>query len=147
MKAKIASITAALFFIVLVACKKEGAGPKIHFKLKSLNATSFNPGDQVKFTFEFIPKTTENDTLFVVREFYTCFGFQPDTIKNVFPEFNATTKGELIFSYAYQSGGSYNGCPAGSTFKTDSLHYRFWIKDGDGNVSDTIKSPKVILYK
>jgi hypothetical protein len=148
MKAKLISITAALFFIILVvACEKDSAGPKITFKLKSLNATTFSPGETVKFTFEFIPKTTKKDTLFVARKFYTCSGTPPDTLINPFPEFDNTIKGELIFSFQYNSGGFYNGCRIGTTAKTDSLNYKFWIKDADGNVSDTITSPKIILLK
>ena len=147
MKAKVATITAALFFIVLIACEKDSNGPKIVFKLKSLNATTFKQGETVKFIFEFTPKTTEKDTMFVARKFFTCSGTPNDTLKSPFPAFDNNTKGELEYSFVYGSGGFFNGCLIGSTTKTDSLTYKFWIKDADGNVSDTITSPKIILLK
>jgi hypothetical protein len=147
MKTKIVSITAVLFFIALaIGCKKDPAGPKIVFKLKSLNATTFTKGQTVKFIFEFVPKTTSDDTLFVARKFFTCSGQAPDTLKQTLPAFDITNKSELIYSFAYNSGGPFNGCTQ-PVSKTDSLIYKFWVKDGDGNVSDTIVSPKVILVK
>ena len=149
MNTKVVSITAALIFIGLViACKKNSAGPKISFKFKSLNATTFSAGQLVDFRFEFTPKTVKNDTLFVTRHFYTCTGFIPDTLKQAFPpDYDNSNTGELQFAFQYNSGGFKNGCRVGSSPKTDSLNYRFWIKDGNGNVSDTIVSPKIILLK
>lgn len=149
MKAKLLSITTALFLIVLMAaCKKDTAGAKINLKLKSVNATTFSMNETIKFTFEFTPKSTAADTLFVVRKFYTCPFITRDTTKYDFPEFDNNTKGELVYSYQYGSGGVFNGCVNNSGFtRTDSLNYYFWVKDKEGNVSDTIVSPKVILLK
>lgn len=149
MKAKIATISAVLFFgIIFYACEKDSSGPKIEFKLKSLNATTFNAGETVKFLFEFTAKTTEKDTMFMARKFYTCSFLSPDTLIQTFPEFDNVSKGEIEFSFVYGSGGFYNGCVSGTgVTKTDSLNYKFWIKDKDGNVSDTITSPKIILLK
>lgn len=147
MKTKLASIAAVLLFVVLIyACNKDTAGPKINFKLKSLNATTFNPMETVKFVFEFTAKTTNHDTMFVARKFFTCSGQPPDTLKQTFPEFDNNTKGELLYTFVYGSGGFSNGCVIPAS-KTDSIIYKFWIKDGDGNVSDTIVSPKIILNK
>jgi hypothetical protein len=150
MKAKLLSISAALLFIlVIIACKKNTAGPKIELKLKSVNATSFSPGQTLKFTFEFTPKTTNADTLFIARKFFTCPFITTDTSKFDFPEFDNNSKGELVYSFQYGSGGAFNGCISNTTglVKTDSLNYFFWVKDKEGNVSDTIVSPKIILLK
>jgi len=149
MKAKLLSITAALFFIIAIwACNKDSAGPKINFSLKSVNATTFSQGQTLKFTFSFTPKTTANDTLFVARKFITCPYITTDTTKFSFPEWDNTAKGELIYSFQYGGGGIYNGCVSNTGFtRTDSLNYFFWVKDKDGNVSDTVMSPKIILLK
>jgi hypothetical protein len=152
MKAKLLSITAAFIFIAMISgCKKETAGAKINLQLKSVNATTFSPTETVKFTFEFTPKSTEADTLFVVRKFYTCPYITRDTTIYKFPDFNNNnTKGELIYSFQYGSGGvAFSGClnTANGFTRTDSLNYYFWVKDKDGNISDTIVSPKIILNK
>jgi len=147
MKAKLLTITAAFSLLVLIsACKKETAGAKIGLKLKSVNGTSFKVGDKLEFTFEFTPKTVENDTLFIARRFFTCPFITTDTSKFLFPTWDNNTKGEMVYSYTLGAGGSFNGCVSNTGFvRTDSLNYFFWVKDKNGNVSDTIMSPKIIL--
>ncbi len=151
MKAKLISISTAIFFIVLmIGCKKESAGPKIGFKLKSVNGTDFTLNDHVVFKFEFTPKTEQADTLFVVRRFYTCsFIPVPDTLDFEFPEFPNEGKAELEYAFTVGQGGLFNDiCYNGlSVRRTDSLNYVFWVKDKDGNVSDTVISPKIILRR
>lgn len=151
MKAKLITISAAIFFIVFIAgCKKDNAGPKIGFKLKSVNGTDFTLNDNVVFKFEFTPKTEQADTLFVVRKFYTCaFIPVPDTLPFPFPEFPNNGKAELEYAFTVGQGGTFNDMCYNnvSIRRTDSLHYIFWVKDEDGNVSDTIVSPKIILRR
>lgn len=149
MKAKLLSITAVLFFgLLLTACKKDPNGPKIGLKLKSVNGTDFKMGDRLVFKFEFTPKTNEADSLFVVRKFFTC-AFYPtaDTLAFQFPDFPDQGTADLEYAFVYGSGGFfYDGCYNGvSVRRTDSLNYSFWVKDKNGNVSDTIRSPKIIL--
>ena len=150
MKAKLLSITAAAFIFFILGCEKNQTGPKIHLKLKSVNATEFNLGERVLFKFEFTPKDNISDTLFVARKFYTCPFITTDTVPYPFPAFENKTRGELEYAFTYGSGGVYNdGCYNVAPFvrRTDSLHYSFWIKDNSGNVSDTIVSPKIILKR
>lgn len=150
MRTKLLSIAAASLFILFSAgCKKDPTGPQIGLSLKEVNGTSFKPGDRIKFTFEFTPKTTDSDTLFISRKFYTCPFITTDTSKFTFPEWDNNTKGELIYEFQYGTGGFFNGCINNITglTRTDSLHYAFWVKDKDGNVSDTVRSPKIILNR
>ena len=151
MRAKLITISAAIFFIAfLVSCEKDNAGPKIGFSLKSVNGTDFTLNDNVVFKFEFTPKTEQADTLFVIRRFYTCsFIPNPDTLKAEFPEFPNNGKAELEYAFTIGQGGFFNDmCYNGTSVRrTDSLNYVFWVKDKDGNVSDTIVSPKIILRR
>ncbi|HEX6914014.1 MAG TPA: hypothetical protein VF145_02155 [Chitinophagaceae bacterium] len=151
MKAKLLSITALCIGLMIVgSCKKDTAGPKIGLKLKSVNGTTFARNQEVIFKFEFTPKTAAADTMYVVRDFYTCaFYPNPDTLAFAFPEFPNEGKGDLEYSFVYSAGGFFfDGCYNGATARTtDSLHYSFWVKDADGNVSDTVRSPKIILLK
>ncbi len=140
-----------MFFIVFLAgCKKDPAGPKIGFTLKSVNGTSFTLNEAVVFKFDFTPKTEKADTLFVVRRFYTCaFIPKPDTLTLEFPEFPNNGKAELEYSFVLGQGGFFNDmCYNGSAVRrTDSLNYVFWVKDKEGNISDTVVSPKIILRR
>jgi len=146
MKAKIITISAALIIaIVFYSCQKDASGPKIEFKLKKVNGTTFKINETVQFLFEFTPKTIDKDTLFIARKFFTC-SQAPDTLKQTFPAFEGVLKSELEYSFVYGTGGPFNGCVI-PVSKTDSLTYKFWVKDGKGNVSDTITSPKIILLK
>jgi len=152
MSTKLITISAAIFFIVFLAgCEKENAGPKIGFKLKSVNGTDFKLNDNVVFKFEFIPKTEQADTLFVIRRFYTCsFIPKPDTLKAEFPQFPNNGKAELEYAFTIGQGGFFNDIcynPLNGARRTDSLNYVFWVKDKDGNVSDTVISPKIILRR
>lgn len=151
MKAKLLSIATALFFILLVAaCKKDSAGPKINLKLKDVNGTTFPRFSTLTFRFEYTAKDTQADTLFIARKFYTCpFFSKPDTFHFEFPAFENKTKGTLEYSFVYSGGGqAFEGCFNGSSSRrTDSLNYYFWVKDKSGNISDTVVSPKIILLK
>lgn len=151
MKTKLLSITAALSFILLfAACEKDPSGPNIGLVLKSVNGTDFTIDNRVEFKFEFTPKTEQADTLFVVRRFYTCaFIPVPDTLKQEFPEFENGGTAELEYAFTVGRDGYFNDiCYNGTSVRrTDSLHYIFWVKDKDGNVSDTVVSPKIILRR
>jgi hypothetical protein len=156
MKAKLLSISALFLILLAVGCEKNGSGPAISLKLKSLNATEFHRNDKVVFKFDFTPASAEEDTLFVKRKFYSCaFSIVINDSLSYFkfPEYTVGGKGELEYSFIYASSGAggggtfFDGCFNGATARrTDSVQYTFWVKDKDGKVSDTVQSPKIILY-
>ncbi len=149
MKTKI--LIATLFFLVIYGCSKNDSS-KPGLSLKSLNGTSFSPGSTISFSFNFtVPKGGNvTDTLFITRQFTSCPYKSSDSA--IFPvtQFTAISnqKATMDYSYVYQSGGFYNGCidNFGNT-KTDSVYFFFYLRDKDGNTSDTLKSPKIILSK
>ncbi len=148
MKAKLLSISAVLLFIVFVACEKKNTGPKIGLEFKNVNATSFAKNDLVKFSFDFTPKNQKaTHTLYVARKFKTCPFITTDTSKFNLPSFENTGKGELIYSFTYGQQGFLACANANGQSAKDSVSYAFWVKDTDGNISDTVRATKVEFLK
>jgi hypothetical protein len=147
MKTKI--LIAVLISLVIYGCSKNDSS-KPSLSLKSVNGTTFNTNDNITFTFNFtvIKGGPVNDTLFIARKFLSCPYISTDTTYFVAPGFTATSnqKANLTYSYVYNSGGAFNGCSDyNGHSRTDSVYFYFWLKDKDGNASDTIQSPKIIL--
>jgi hypothetical protein len=148
MKAKLLSISAVLAVIVFVACKKENAGPKIGLEFKDVNATSFAKNTLVEFRFKFTPKTDKAlHTLFIARKFTTCPFIVTDTTSFNVPTFENTGNGELRYSFTYGQQGFLGCVNANGQNLKDSVAYSFWVKDTDGNISDTVRTPKLEFQK
>jgi hypothetical protein len=147
MKAKVLIVLILVAFAA--ACTKNSSAPLAKFTLKRVNDTIFSSGQTINFEFTITHKNGGyiSDSLFVARKFFTCPYIKQDTFFISLPAYNGVgnEKSEITYSYQYGSGGLNNGCTNNNRILTDSLHFYFWIKDNQGNVSDTIKSPKIIL--
>ncbi|MCX6210446.1 MAG: hypothetical protein NTZ59_13350 [Bacteroidetes bacterium] len=147
--AKILSVAAILLFVL--GCKKNDGKGKLYLNLKSVNGNSFVSGDNVVFSFEFNHPTTgeTKDTLIIRTKFFTCSNSNV-TAKQVLPTFTSTADypGNFDLAFKIGGGGSYtNPCNIVNTnnYRKDSLIYTFWLKDKDGNLSDSVSSDKIIL--
>jgi len=148
MKAKLLSISAVLLFIVFIGCKKNADGPKIGLEFKDVNATSFAKNDLVKFSFNFTPKNEKaTHTLFIARKFTTCPYITTDTSRFNLPAFENTGKGELLYSFNYGQQGFLACANSNGQSAKESVSYSFWVKDTDGNISDTVRATKVEFLK
>ena len=147
-----------LLVIVMVvnACSKNADSVRPQLTLEEVNGTTFRLNTTITFNFTFTnaKSGTTKDTLFIARKFFTCPFITRDTIFYIVPPFASVTnqKAKLEYSFTYGGGGKFNGCinsgsGTGAASRTDSLNYYFWLKDRDGNTSDTIMSPKIILLK
>jgi hypothetical protein len=155
MKAKI--LILLLITLVINACSKEVNGGKPQLSFGSVTATTIPLNSIVTFNLILKDATTSTtkDTLFIARKFYTCPYITKDTSFAIIPAYNGVKnqKATIEYTFQYGSGGSFNGCintgngGAGNALRTDSLNYFFWVKDGFGNTSDTVMSPKIILLK
>jgi hypothetical protein len=150
LSAKILSVIA--ISVIVFGCKKNDNKGKLGLTLTSVNATTFNKGDAVKFVFQFNHPTSgdTNDTILVKRRFLSCPFINVDSFKYVVPKFYvvANIVGNFELNFNYGSGGSYNGCDkAGANARTDSLYYTFVLIDKENNRSDSVLSPKIILKK
>ena len=143
-------LTASAFCLLVFGCKKNAGSGRLYLSLKSVTSTTFNQGDDIHFIFEFShPQSeTQNDSLLIRREFFTCPYFNADTPKPIaIPEFISTSDLLGTLDYQYQYGNGILGCNNGSNSRTDSAYFYFTIKDKNGNLSETVKSPKIILKK
>ncbi len=150
MSAKI--LTVIVICLVVLGCKKNDGKGRLYLNLKSVNKTTFIKLDNINFEFEFSHPTSEfvMDTLFIRREFFSCPYFNADTPKPiVMPQFTSTADYIGIFDYKYQYGNGIQGCYTGKPGEnlTDSVYFYFCLKDKNGVLSDTVKSPKIILRK
>lgn len=149
MKAKI--LILLLFTLVINACSKEVNGGKPQLSFGDVNGTTFALNSTISFNLILKDAVTSitDDTLFIARKFYTCPYISKDTIYYKIPAYNGVKnqKATIEYTFQYGSGGSYNGCinSVGNALRTDSLNYYFWVKDANGNTSDTVMSPKIIL--
>jgi len=146
MKAKVL-IVLLIGVITIYACKKTSTTDRPTLTFKNVNDTVFSQNKQIIFDFDFTHKTTQEitDTLVIKEVFFNC---NPVTDSFPLPVYTvvANQKNALEYKYTYGSGGVYNGClNSNGNPVTDSVYYYFWLKDKYGNVSDTVRSPKIIL--
>ena len=151
MKAKIL----ILLVIVIIAngCSKNADSVKPELSFDNVNGTTFRLNSTITFVLTLKSATNgiAKDTLFIARKFFTCPFITTDTTFYQIPTYNdvKNQKASIEYTFQYGGGGKFNGCinTSGSASRTDSLNYFFWVKDSNGNTSDTIKSPKIILLK
>jgi hypothetical protein len=151
MKAKILILLVITF--IVNACSKNADSVKPELSFGSVNGTTFRLNTTIAFVLTLKSAITGStkDTLFIARKFFTCPFITTDTTFYPIPEYNGikNQKATIEYTFQYGAGGKFNGCinNAGSASRTDSLNYFFWVKDSNGNTSDTIKSPKIILLR
>jgi hypothetical protein len=156
MKAKI--LILLLITLVINACSKEVNGGKPQLSFGSVSATTIRLNERISFnlTLKNFSSRVASDTLFIARKFYTCPFVSKDTAFYKIPTYNSIKNQEATIEYTFTYGGDqttsgpfFNGCQnsSGLGLRTDSLNYFFWVKDSNGNTSDTVMSPKIILLR
>lgn len=145
-----AKILVAITCCVLVfGCKKNDNKGKFGLNLIDVNGTTFKNNETIIFNLEINHPNTEtiNDKLFIRRKFFTCPNSNGlDSI--AVPEYVSTA--DLVASYEVKfviGSNSTYASPCSNGNRTDSLYYTFWLKDKNGNLTDSVTSPKIILKK
>jgi len=137
-------------FSFLAGCSKDKFTTKPQLEFKNVNTNELNRNEQLRFTLQVRDAEGDiQDTLWVQEVVKNCpsAGF---TTQYKVPEFTATPdfNGEIQICYAY---GINLGCPiiqpTCTNNKSDSATFRFWIKDKENNVSDTISSDAVVIVQ
>lgn len=144
-------IIVAVAFLGLNSCKKNDDKGKLNIALVSVNKTTLNNNEVLSFIFEINHPTSEltQDTIYMRRKFFTCPS-SSGLSKIVVPEYTSTANQAIEYDITFKLGtGDYkNICLiGGTTSKTDSLVYTFWLVDKNGNASDSVTSPKIILKR
>ena len=155
MRAKI--VLLLVLAIIVNSCSKSDFGTRPTLSLVSVSTTKLlNDGNSdLVFTFNYTQKTGSIDTMFISRESTVCeslnenLGVKSGVAGFPVPAFTSTKyqKGQIIVSFSYNNIDSNkvnisNGiCNA----KADTSVFRFCLQDNSGNLSDTIKSPKIVF--
>ena len=149
MKTKL--LIVALIALCLTACQKDKFTTKPQLTFKSLNTQQLAPNQIIRFTLHYTDREGDiQDTLFVQKLTQNCElsnfeAFYP--IPTDVPEQN-NGEGDILVTYAYGIGLGYPGikepaCPG----QNDTCVFRFSLGDVEGNTSDTITSPQIVLIK
>lgn len=131
-------------FVIFTGCKKDSAGGAPTLKFKSVNATEIRSGNIVQFTLSF-EGGSGNDTITVQEIVPYCTGSSFITSYPL-PSYPVSKNqdGDITVTYGFNAGGFVDISPKCSM--NDTAVFRFSLKDDKLHTSDTVSSPKVILY-
>ncbi len=153
MKAKLTAL--AVIILIIVGCSKDGEfDTRPALELKDVSATEIPLNGLYRMTFELRDKEGDiSDTIYVQKVSYTCTGGVANFIAPYeMPEITEVKDFKADVEVRFSSnqtvdGYLYSGPATGCGVRDDSCYFRFWLKDKAGNVSDTVKSPDIVLYK
>jgi hypothetical protein len=145
-----------LLLSVIVSCSKDKPNTKPSLKFKSINGNEFFPGSQVNIALEFTDKEGDlgNGKLTYIRERTNlkpitdpASNDKADSINTVLPEFPNTTSGEinLLIDYNFLDEDPLPANDsANASLYNDTMVFKIFVTDVQGNMSDTIISPQII---
>jgi hypothetical protein len=137
--------------LVFSACNKDSYNTKPSLTFTSVNNTAFTNGGEMLFSITFTDKEGDlQDSVWIQKITKTkgCINFSD---RSKIPVFTATPNLKGTLEIGYSVGTSLNspypilpGCPGN---KNDTCYFKFWARDLGKNVSDTVISPEIIIYK
>lgn len=136
-----------LLFVFFTGCKKNNAGSAPTLKFKNVNSTEFQSGDILVFTLSFDGGSANGtDTIYVEEDVPNCPASSFNESYGL-PSYPVTKgqKGEITVTFGYNSNSSYQNISP-QCQENDTAVFRFALKDNAQHTSDTVSSPKVILY-
>ena len=138
-------------FALFSSCKKDQFSTTPTLKFERVNTTNLHPGDVLTFTLSFTYKGNLSGSKLWVQELVPkCGTTLLDSINQPYaiPTFPASqnSKGEITVSYGYNVTGyspiSTPKCPA----RNDTATFRFVLKSDSAHISDTVSSPRVVIF-
>ena len=139
-----------ILFIVISGCGKDKFSTKPSLKFTEVNTTELHRGDILEFKMSFTDKEGDISNKINVRKvLLNCTeGFTEDFVVPSFPS-QANQKGDIFVTFGYDNAKAPQriskefDCPT----DVDSAVFKFALKDLAGNVSDTVTSPVILIYK
>ena len=135
--------------LVFFSCNKDLSGSSPGLTFKSVNATVIQPSQQVQFTLSFGDVNGSLDLLYIYSVSQTCpKAFSDSASISYFPTFKNQV-GTLLVTYVNGVGNGLqptinDSCATGIN---DTCYFKFIIKDFSGKISDTVRSPQIVLIK
>jgi hypothetical protein len=137
--------------LVFSACSKDSYNTKPNLTFTSVNNTAFSNGSEMIFKITFTDKEGDlQDSIWIQKITKTngCINFSD---RSKIPNFTATPNLKGVLEIGYSVGANltslYPILPACPGNKNDTCYFKFWARDLAKNVSDTVISPDIIIYK
>lgn len=134
-------------FILLSSCSKDKFGSRPNIKMKSVNTTQLNAGEVLQFVISFTDSEGDiSNSIYVqkIEPHCSLSNFQQEYALPTIPP-TKNMDGELIVTFGYNKPPYVQIGPRCA--QNDTAVFRFALKDKAGNVSDTISSPSIIIYR
>lgn len=134
-----------------VACTKDKFTTKPQLRMRRVNSNEIFGNQNLVFTILLTDKEGDFSSYFGIgANTPSCHAsdFTDSTLFKIPDEFIASKNksGDIVLTLSKAQRHS-NLCQGpGGTFKTDTTVYKFWTKDLEGNVSDTIWSDPIIIH-
>jgi hypothetical protein len=116
-----------------------------------VNNTAFGNGSEILFSLTFTDKEGDLQDSVWIQKITRTKGCTNFADRSKIPNFTATSNLKGILEIGYSVGTNLNsqypilpGCPGN---KNDTCYFKFWARDLGKNVSDTVISPDIIIYK
>ncbi len=136
-------------FAIFTGCNKNKFGTTPKLKFEKVNTRNLHPGETIVFTLSFTYKGDLTGSLFVQELVPKCNNVTIDSINQPYsiPAFPAANdnKGEITVTYGYNVGDSPISSPKCAP-RNDTAIFRFVLKNKAMNASDTVSSPRIVIY-
>lgn len=134
-------------FAILAGCSKKKFGSTPTLKFKSVNTTDLATGQLLQFTLSFTDAEGDLTDSIYVEEIAPGCANSSFATQYAIPPFPASKNqdGDILVTFGYNAGSGYTNI-APQCQKNDTTVFRFALKDKAKHVSDTVSSPKIILY-
>ena len=135
--------------LVFFSCNKDLSGTSPGLTFKSVNTTVVQPSQEIEFTLSFGDVNGNLDSLYIYSVSQTCpKAFSDSASISYFPTFK-NQAGTLLVTYLNGGGNGFqptinDSCASGIN---DTCYFKFIIKDFSGKISDTVRSPQIVLIK
>jgi hypothetical protein len=154
MKAKV--LIVGIIAFTLTACNKDLYTTNPQLLFQSVNSTNVPIGGSLDFKMQVTDKQGDiQDSMWIERVSYIpdCLGNDSAVLSYPMPQFTGTSdlkaQIDVYFTYGTNDGvdAELTPCSVGVTGVaiTDSCYFKFWMKDNANHVSDTVRSPTIVL--
>jgi hypothetical protein len=145
------AISAFLSLFILASCNKDKFNTKPTLKFKEVNTKVLDKGNAIRFTLNVTDEEGDlTDSLFVFKVTRNCTNSN-STAKYNIPVFPTNKKLDVDIEVGFAYRNNTLGLPSikepQCVNRNDSCFFRFVIRDKQGNVSDTVNSPEIVIIK
>jgi hypothetical protein len=135
-----------ILILILSSCGKETFQSRPLLKIKSVSSTQVPVGSDFQVTMRLTDKEGDfSDTLWIMKSTTKCAlsDFSDSTLYRIPAETPRVKNfdGEVLVSFSY----AIELQPRCA--RNDTAVFSFWIKDQAGNISDTVKTAPIIIFR